>query len=123
MNDAKRPVLKLGGRREDLTTNFDFLFLIANRSLQFTPRIISAHFASQATWNNREMTAETRSIIFRRPPRYRQRFSSLTIVKKADLMGQERSVLKPSLSTKNPRKKSKVCLSRIQSKQRSIIQR
>ena len=92
MNDTKRPVLKWGRLREELTTNFHFLFSYANRSIQFSPRITSSQFASQATWNNREMTAETRSIIFRRPPRYPQRFGPLTTVKKVDLMGKEKWV-------------------------------
>lgn len=123
MNYTKRPVLKWGRLREELTTNFHFLFSYANSSLQFSPRITSAQFASQATWNNREMTAETRSIIFRRPLRYRQRFSPLTTIKQIDLMGKEKWVfLSLHSRPKTPQKKSKICPSRIQSKPRSIIQ-
>mgnify|MGYP000636362090 FL=1 len=44
---------------------FNFVFLSVKRWFQFNSRIVRTHFASVMTLNNKEMTAETQSYIFR----------------------------------------------------------
>ena len=52
---------------------FNFVFLSLKRWIQFNSWILRTHFASIMTFNNSEMTAETRSYIFRRRSRCRRR--------------------------------------------------
>ena len=45
---------------------FSIFFPFTNHSYQLNMKIAGFHFASQKTWNNRVMIAETQSYIFRR---------------------------------------------------------
>ena len=61
---------------DDVSTRwqmFNFVFLSLKRWFQFTSWIVRTHFATVMTLNNSEMTAETRSYIFRWRSRCRRR--------------------------------------------------
>ena len=57
---------------------FTFFYLSPNRSHEFTPRKVRAHFTSHKTWNNREVIERRWSYIFRGGSRRRCRCACLT---------------------------------------------
>ena len=52
---------------------FNFVLLCPESWFQFNSRIVTTHFSSKMTLNNRKMIAETRSYIFRWRSRFRRR--------------------------------------------------
>ena len=61
---------------------FNFVFLSLKRWFQFNSWIVRTHFATVMTLNSSEMTAETRSYIFRWPSRCRRRRVCVNSLKK-----------------------------------------